>query len=89
MKGALPDDKYSGASYEGLAHLVGALCGDEDLLEFVRRVVFVILSGNTDAHLKNWSLIYPDTRTARNESPTAHSLVWPPMATAQPSGWSF
>ena len=65
VRGALPEQKYSGASYEGLARFVGDLCGQEDLVELLRRVVFAILSGNTDAHLKNWSLVYPDRRTAR------------------------
>jgi len=65
VRGILPENKYTGASYEGLARFVGDLCGPDDLIEFLRRVVFAILSGNTDAHLKNWSLIYPDRRTAR------------------------
>lgn len=37
----------------------------EDCREFVRRLVFMILSGNADAHLKNWSFIYPDGRKPR------------------------
>ena len=35
------------------------------LREMVRRSVFNLLVGNGDAHLKNWSLIYPDRRRAR------------------------
>ena len=31
--------------------------------EFVRRLVFSVLIGNGDMHLKNWSLLYPDGRT--------------------------
>ncbi len=31
--------------------------------EFVRRLVFSVLIGNADMHLKNWSLLYPDRRT--------------------------
>ena len=31
----------------------------------VRRTVFNLLVGNGDAHLKNWSLIYPDRKRAR------------------------
>jgi serine/threonine-protein kinase HipA len=30
--------------------------------ELVRRIVFNVLIGNADMHLKNWSLIYPDKR---------------------------
>ncbi|WKR23226.1 type II toxin-antitoxin system HipA family toxin [Actinomyces israelii] len=35
------------------------------LREMVRRTVFNLLVGNGDAHLKNWSLIYPDRKRAR------------------------
>ena len=35
------------------------------LRETVRRTVFNLLVGNGDAHLKNWSLIYPDRKRAR------------------------
>ncbi|PXX41476.1 type II toxin-antitoxin system HipA family toxin [Undibacterium pigrum] len=34
----------------------------QDTAEFVRRFVAYILMGNTDAHLKNWAVIYPDGR---------------------------
>jgi serine/threonine-protein kinase HipA len=60
-----PDLKYKGVSLEQLARFVGDLCGPEDRDEFLRRVLFLILSGNTDGHLKNWSLVYPDGRHAR------------------------
>src|SRR5262249_40334257 len=30
--------------------------------QFVRRLVFSVLIGNADMHLKNWSLLYPDRR---------------------------
>jgi serine/threonine-protein kinase HipA len=65
VRGIPPDRKYSGASLEGLARFIGDLCGRDDLLEFLRRVLFLILCGNTDPHLKNWSLVYPDGRSAR------------------------
>jgi serine/threonine-protein kinase HipA len=65
VRGLPPDRKYLGASLEGLARFVGDLCGRDDLLEFLRRVLFLLLCGNTDAHLKNWSLVYPDGRSAR------------------------
>jgi serine/threonine-protein kinase HipA len=32
----------------------------QDVREFVGRLVCFILMGNTDAHLKNWALLYPD-----------------------------
>ncbi|PZQ00634.1 MAG: type II toxin-antitoxin system HipA family toxin [Variovorax paradoxus] len=33
-----------------------------DVREFLGRFVAFILMGNTDAHLKNWALLYPDAR---------------------------
>jgi serine/threonine-protein kinase HipA len=60
-----PDLKYRGVSLEQLARFVGDLCGAEDRDEFLRRILFLLLSGNTDGHLKNWSLVYPDGRHAR------------------------
>ncbi|MCK6545218.1 type II toxin-antitoxin system HipA family toxin [Myxococcota bacterium] len=41
----------------GLA--IRALCGEGDFLEYLRRFAFVVLSGNGDAHVKNWSVVYP------------------------------
>lgn len=32
----------------------------QDAQEFVKRFVAFILMGNTDAHLKNWAMLYPD-----------------------------
>lgn len=32
----------------------------QDVREFLSRLVAFILMGNTDAHLKNWALLYPD-----------------------------
>ena len=63
--GLLPERKYEHATYEGMAGTIGALCGIDDLREFLRRVVFMVLSGNVDAHLKNWSIVYPDQRHPR------------------------
>ena len=65
IRGVAPKMKYSGLSLEGIARLVGDLCGADDLKEYLRRVLFIIVCGNTDAHLKNWSVIYPDGVSAR------------------------
>lgn len=54
------DERYGNLSYNGLAKLVRALAGAEDFEELVRRLVFNVIIGNGDAHLKNWSLTYPD-----------------------------
>ena len=32
--------------------MIAKVCGPEDLREYVRRLVFMVLSGNADAHLK-------------------------------------
>jgi serine/threonine-protein kinase HipA len=58
-------EKYEKANYTTLANVIGRVCGSADFEEFVRRLVFMVLSGNSDAHLKNWSFIYPDGRRPR------------------------
>ncbi|MCX6544132.1 MAG: type II toxin-antitoxin system HipA family toxin [Acidobacteria bacterium] len=58
-----PNDKYARASYANIAEVLWAETGEAGASEFVRRLVFNVLIGNGDAHLKNWSLIYPDGRT--------------------------
>jgi serine/threonine-protein kinase HipA len=55
-----PRRKYDQISYEQCAALVRQIVGEEAYLEFVRRLAFMVASGNEDAHLKNWSLLYPD-----------------------------
>jgi serine/threonine-protein kinase HipA len=56
-------DKYKKASYGNIAEVLWLETGEEGTSEFVRRLVFNVLIGNGEAHLKNWSLIYPDRRT--------------------------
>jgi serine/threonine-protein kinase HipA len=60
-----PRLKYDQVSYEQCALLVRQIVGEDAYFEFVRRLVFMVASGNTDAHLKNWSLIYPDGVNAK------------------------
>jgi serine/threonine-protein kinase HipA len=62
--GVYPDDKYKNANYRNIASVVAAEAGNDGVAEFIRRLVFNTLIGNADMHLKNWSLIYPDRRTA-------------------------
>lgn len=52
--------KYDEYNFESIGNVIYRLCGLPDLREYVRRVVFMVMSGNGDAHHKNWSLIYPD-----------------------------
>lgn len=58
--GLYPEEKYQKYNYETLASLILALTGRSGLDEFIRRLVFIVASGNGDAHHKNWTLIYPD-----------------------------
>lgn len=63
--GLPPRRKYEQLTYEALALLIRAFVDDQAVDELVRRLTFVIAIGNNDAHLKNWSLIYPDGIHAR------------------------
>lgn len=60
-------DKYQRANYE----MIGAALyrygaeGLADLQQMARRLLANILLGNGDAHLKNWSLCYPDRYSPR------------------------
>ena len=60
--GLFPGDKYGHRSYANIASVLWAESGEEATHEFVRRLVFSVLIGNADMHLKNWSLLYPDRR---------------------------
>lgn len=58
--GLFPDAKYSKVSYANIANMVWTLTGEAGLVDFIQRLVFNIIIGNGDMHLKNWSFIYPD-----------------------------
>jgi serine/threonine-protein kinase HipA len=62
--GVFPEDKYKRASYANIGMVIGTETGNAGTAEYIRRLVFSTLIGNGDMHLKNWSLIYPDGRTA-------------------------
>ncbi len=55
-----PRQKYQQYNYESIASVILHSAGRAALDDFLRRFVFVVLSGNADAHHKNWSLRYPD-----------------------------
>jgi len=63
--GLPPSRKYDQVTYEVMARLVQGFIGEQGVDELIRRLLFVIASGNNDAHLKNWSLVYPDKIQAR------------------------
>jgi serine/threonine-protein kinase HipA len=56
-----PERKYSG-NYESVASLLYRRHDVTALQQFARRLAFMVLIGNGDGHLKNWSLIYRDPR---------------------------
>lgn len=60
-----PYQKYDGPNYEQIGKMIYQYTGDslKNAQQFARRLLINILLANGDAHLKNWSLIYPDTIT--------------------------
>lgn len=62
-----PHEKYNSANYENIGKVIYDFSGDAlaDAQQFVRRLLVNILLANGDAHLKNWSFLYPDKITPR------------------------
>lgn len=63
-----PSHKYGRSLSSDYGRMLGVLDALSDapvqeVREFVARFIAFILMGNTDAHLKNWALLYPDGRT--------------------------
>ncbi|MEZ4308345.1 MAG: HipA domain-containing protein [Polyangiaceae bacterium] len=71
--GLYSDDKYSRYHYLTIARVVRATAGEPGFDELIRRLVFMVASGNADMHHKNWSLIYPDA--VRCELAPAYDFV--------------
>ena len=61
--GEFPNNKYKFHSYANIAAVLWAEIGEDAVMEFVRRLIFSVVIGNADMHLKNWSLLYPDRRS--------------------------
>jgi len=59
--GVFPEGKYKSVSYANITRVLWAETGQQGTFEFVKRLVFSVLIGNADMHLKNWSLLYPET----------------------------
>ena len=53
--GLYPERKYGRRSCANIASVLSAEAGTEAVEDFVRRLVFSVLVGNADMHLKNWS----------------------------------
>ena len=62
-----PHEKYTSANYESIGKVIYTFSGDAlaDAQQFARRLLVNILLANGDAHLKNWSFVYPDKVTPR------------------------
>ena len=58
--GRRPDKKYDDVTYDKVVLLAKAIVGSDVQAEVIRRLAFMAASGNNDAHMKNWSLVYPD-----------------------------
>ncbi len=59
-------DEYGRTNYEQIGQVLYQFTGHPlaNAQQFARRLLVNILLANGDAHLKNWSLIYPDSVTA-------------------------
>jgi serine/threonine-protein kinase HipA len=68
--------KYDRINYEQMGQVLYRYTGRplENIQQFARRLLVNILLANGDAHLKNWSLIYPDSHTA--ELAPAYDIVF-------------
>ncbi len=71
--GIYPEAKYDHFNFESIAYIISQACSESSLREYVRRLVFMVVSGNADMHLKNWSLRYADGIQA--ELSPAYDLV--------------
>ena len=62
-----PHEKYNSANYEQIGKVLYNFSGNglADAQQLARRLLVNILLANGDAHLKNWSLLYPDQLTPR------------------------
>jgi serine/threonine-protein kinase HipA len=82
VTGLLPDLKYDHVTYAQCAALIKNIVGYAGYYEFIRRLTFVLASGNADAHLKNWSLLYRDgvTPTLTPLYDQVATVAWPTLA---------
>ncbi len=58
--GIFPHSKYEKRNYANIASVLWAEANEDSTYEFIRRLVFSVMIGNADMHLKNWSLLYPN-----------------------------
>ncbi|WP_244972930.1 type II toxin-antitoxin system HipA family toxin [Francisella philomiragia] len=62
-----PHKKYGYANYTNIGKLLYNFSSKplEDIQQYMKRLLVNVLLGNGDAHLKNWSMIYPDNYNPR------------------------
>jgi serine/threonine-protein kinase HipA len=75
--------------YGSIGAVIHALCGEDDHREYMRRLAFMVLSGNADAHVKNWAVVYPDGLKARL-APVydfVSTVVYPTVPACSPLRW--
>ena len=72
---AYAHDKYKAGSYDQIGKLIyqNSIKGQRDAVQMAVRLLVNVLLANGDAHLKNWSMIYPDGRNA--ELSPAYDIV--------------
>ena len=58
-----PEEKYRRLGWRHHLRLV-SLVAPQDLAEYLRRLLFILVSGNSDAHHKNHAFVFPDGRKA-------------------------
>lgn len=63
--GLYPAEKYAKASSRNIAEVLWSETGEVGIGEFVRRLVFNVLIGNGDMHVKNWSVMHPRDGSVR------------------------
>lgn len=91
-----PEERYAWESpdlgwlhYGSIGAVIHAACGEGDFREYMKRLVFMVLSANADAHIKNWALIYPDPLRTRL-APVydfVSTAVYPTLRSFSPLRW--
>lgn len=64
VRNVYPHAKYRSTNYETIAKILLRVAGREAFEELVRRLAFLVVTANADAHVKNWALMYPDGLSA-------------------------
>ena len=57
--------EYSPFDLVQLLRVIRGVCGDDDAVTFIGRLVLDAFLGNGDGHLKNWAVTYPDRHSPR------------------------